>query len=215
MSIEKIFCEAIDQLEKVVNIFPFEDKEKYRQWLNQQFYLVQNSTRYLALAASHVGVAERQDFREWVHHLSEEMDHDLLILNDLKKLGNPHSDVIDPITRAMIATQYSDITKFGPNALLGYALLLEGLSCRVCKSTADRVEGAHGMRTATYLRLHAEVDLDHFPEGMKKVAKLNQDQIQIVQMNLESSLALYTAEFNYILNCKPSKVRYIEHQMQV
>lgn len=198
MSLEKAFSQAIDLLEERVDRFPFEDIDMYCRWMNQQFYLVQNSTRYLALSASKVSATERKEFREWVHHLEEELDHDVLILNDLKRLGRPHSDPIDPITRAMISSQYSDIEKYGANALLGYALMLEGLSCRVCARIAERVESAHGPRTASYLRLHAEVDQDHFPEGLKKITTLNSEQQNIVRMNLDTMLALYVSEFDFI-----------------
>ena len=187
------FEEKINQIEKQILAYPFENKEMYCRWLNQQYFLVENSTRYLALSASKVDTKDRAEFKSWVHHLSEELDHDALVLHDLKKLNYQFDDTLNPFTRAIVSTQYYDIEKNGPNALLGYALMLEGLSCRVCQILADRVEKVFGRGTATYLRLHATVDLEHFPEGMKKIASLDTTQELIVLRNLETMSALYSA----------------------
>jgi hypothetical protein len=190
--LEALFQSKIDSLEELILSYPFEDKTKYCEWLSQQYYLVENSTRYLALSASQVKTSNREEFRDWVHHLSEELDHDILILKDLQKLEYHVRDQIFPVTRAIVATQYYDIQNYGPNALLGYALMLEGLSCRVCETLANRVEAAHGKGTATYLRLHANVDMEHFPEGIKKIHSLDGEQAKIVAMNLNTMSVLYT-----------------------
>ena len=210
--LKNLFFIAIDALEKKFEAFPLEDKEIYRRWMNQQFYLVQNSTRYLALSASKVSPSESKEFREWVGHLSEELDHDQLILHDLKKMGTPHSDRMAPITRALIYTQYQDIIENGPNALLGYALMLEGLSCKICGKLADRVESSHGKGTATYLRFHAKVDAEHFPEGLKKVAELSVEQAKIVANNLEVMFSLYSEQLNSFVD--KSRVRLINYEYE-
>ena len=86
-SFEQSFEQNIGELVKLIDRYPFEDKMAYCGWLNQQYLLVQNSTRYLALAASTVKVDQSDEFRWWAHHLSEELDHDKTLFNDMKALG--------------------------------------------------------------------------------------------------------------------------------
>lgn len=198
-NLEVLFQKRIDVLEEKILSYPFENKEMYCKWLSQQFYLVENSTRYLALSASKIATQAREEFSDWAHHLNEELDHDALVLKDLKKLNYEQRDPILPITRAIVATQYYDIERYGANALLGYALMLEGLSCRVCEVLANRVEAAHGKGSAVYLRLHASVDQEHFPEGLAKIRTLPESQAQIVAMNLETMFELYVGMLESLL----------------
>jgi hypothetical protein len=197
-SLEALFEKRIAEITGQILAYPIEDRESYCRFLNQQYYLVQNSTRYLALSASKIGPTQRKEFREWAHHLSEELDHDMLVLADLKRLDYEPRDEMSPYARALIGYQYDSIETKGHNAILGYALLLEGLSCHVCKKLADRVEVVMGKGAATYLRLHADVDLEHFPEGMKKIRELNAEQTEIVRDNLEVSAALYSSLLNWL-----------------
>jgi hypothetical protein len=190
----KLFDHCISQIEKQILIYPFEDRDMYCLWMSQQYFLVENSTRYLSLSASKVPTQEKEEFRDWVHHLSEELDHDLLVLKDLEKMSYSMDQVeMNPYTRAIVSTQYYDIETNGPNALLGYALMLEGLSCKVCSVLAERIDTAFGKGKTSYLRLHASVDLEHFPEGMKKISQLNEKQTLIVQRNLVTMTALYSS----------------------
>jgi len=204
--LENLFESVIDKLEQQLDAYPFEVKDKYAQWMNQQFYLVQNSTRYLSLSASKVGLNERKEFREWVHHLEEELDHDILVANDLKKMGLKPTAPMDPYIRSIIATQYYDIENYGANALLGYALMLEGLSCRVCTKLADRVESSLGKGMTSYLRFHAKVDEEHYPEGIEKIKTLSVDQQEIVEKNLLTMFALYSSELEYLAASKAKPV---------
>lgn len=190
MNIKGIFDSRIEELAKAIDVFPWEEKNLYCQWMNQQFYLVQNSSRYLALAASLVKVEDSKEFHWWIHHLKEELDHDKTLLRDLRELGRDKLDPIFPEIRAIVGAQYYDLQKYGPDALLGYALMLEGLSVRCCSRVADRVEKAHGGK-ATYLRLHANVDQDHYAEGTARIANISPERQQIVIQNLEMMFALY------------------------
>ena len=111
----------LDQISSVIDKFPFENKAAYCSFMNQQYYLVRNSTRYLALAASMVDLDKSEEFRWWSHHLAEETDHDKTLLKDMRALGHDLLEEILPETRALLGAQYFDIQKNGPDALLGYA----------------------------------------------------------------------------------------------
>lgn len=202
-NLENLFEGVLDELTEMALAFPVEDKEKYCQLLSQKYYLVRNSTRYLALSASKVDVNDRAGFRYWTEHLTEELDHDQLILKDLKKLGHTDIHEMDPMVRAMILAQYQDIENNGANAILGYALMLEGLSCRVCNTLAERVEAVHGRGTTTYLRLHASVDEDHYPEGIEHIKKLDIKEQQIIAENLMMMKTLYISAIRNIVENSP------------
>lgn len=190
MKMKKIFDDKILQVAKMIDSMNFENKQEYCRWMNQQYYLVQNSSRYLALAASRVPVGESSDFRGWAHHLNEEIDHDLCLITDMKSLGWTHLEPIYPEVRAIIAAQYYDLEVKGPDSLYGYALLLEGLSVLKCADLYKKVEQAHGKK-ATFLRLHATVDQDHYPEGIAKVESLSSEKQTVVLDNLSMMSSLY------------------------
>jgi hypothetical protein len=113
------------------------------------------------------------------------------LLKDMLTQGYEPQDEPMPEVRALIGSQYYDIQKNGPDALLGYALLLEGLSCRQCNKVTERVEKVHGGRS-TYLRLHGKVDEDHYPQGLKRVEAMPADRQKVVLDNLHMSAKLYT-----------------------
>lgn len=201
-TVSEWFNYYIDEISKIIDSYPFEDRGAYGRWLNQQFYLVQNSTRYLALAASLVDVNDSAEFRWWTHHLKEEVDHDKTVLADMKSIGYESKDEPLPETRALIGSQYFDIQKNGPDTLLGYALLLEGLSCKRCMPVAKRVEKAHGKKSV-YLRLHGEVDQDHYPQGLKRVESMPPERQKTVLDNLHMSARLYI----HLLNSLAERAR--------
>lgn len=190
MSVRKIFDAKIDEIAKSIDELCWENKDAYCQWLNQQYYLVQNSTRYLAMAASLVSLNDHEEFRWWAHHLREELDHDKTLLRDMKVLGWTDLQPVCPEVRAMVGAQYYDLQKNGQDALLGYALMLEGLSVKRCTVIAERVEKAHGKK-ATYLRLHADVDQGHYPEGIARVEQLSPERQATIVENLEMMGSLY------------------------
>lgn len=199
INLEQEFNVRINELSKKILDYPFDNKMMYCRWLNQQFYLIQNTTRYLALSASKVNVNEPKVFEEWAHHLDEEMNHDLFITRDLKFMGYTEYEPMKPITRAIIATQYHDIEQYGPNGLLGYAHLLEGISCIICAPIADLVEKKYGKRSGTYLRLHASVDIEHFADGKEKIYSLPQEEAEVVFKNLDTMFPLYCTMLDELL----------------
>lgn len=185
-----VIKQCIQQLCQQFDQFPFHEKNAYCYWLNQHYYLIQNTTRYLAFAASQVPVEDRQGFRWWAKHLSEEMDHDALITADLKKLDYGTLKPMLPAGRAFVLAQYQDIQNNGPEALLGYATLFEGLSFQRSGQIRDQVEKLYGAKS-TFLRLHAEVDAEHSQDGLDMIEKLAPAKREIAENNAEMSYHMY------------------------
>jgi hypothetical protein len=205
MDIAAAFQQEIQQISDLLKTFPFEDRAVCGRWLNQQFYLVQNSSRYLALSAARVKVGDRGEFNWWAHHLKEETDHDRTLLRDMQALGHDPVDPMLPETQALIAFQYHGITEHGGDALLGYALLLEGLSCRDCLPVAERIERALGIKSS-YLHLHGTVDLEHYPQGIQRLTNFAPPRKSVILNSLRVSAALYVHLLN-TLNVRSTTVR--------
>lgn len=185
------FDQRIESLEKTLLEMPWEYREFYAWWANQQYFLIQHTTRYLTLCASKTDLDASAEFRWWSHHLSEEMGHDIVLLKDLEKLGHKFINEPLPEVRAIIAAQYYEIEKYGPDAQLGWALMLEGLSVRVCDIMAERIEKSIGEGMTKYLRMHGKADGDHYPEGISRIENLSDHRKSIILRNLEMSASLY------------------------
>lgn len=187
---ESFFKFHISKIVELTKNLDFENKAYYVDFLSQQFHLIQNSTRYIALAAANTPVECHDDFNRWAHHLSEELDHDKGILLDLKKLG-----ILQPLpalteTKAMINNQYYAIEKKGADSLFGYALMLEGLSLQCCGPINTRVKSAHGYES-TYLKMHSTADEKHFPAGIKYIETISSSRKEIIKENVEIMSQLY------------------------
>lgn len=197
--IKSKFEKQITKLNKLLDIYPFENKDAYCDWMNQQYYLIQNSTRYLALALSLIQPENSSEFKWWCKHLNEEMDHDKSILRDLKILNYVELKPLTPEMRAVISAQYEDLRKNGPDALLGYILFLEGASSTKCSRLAERIESAHGGKS-TYMRLHADADLEHFNQGIERILSFPSNRQDIIIQNLEMMSYLYLSFFENLLS---------------
>lgn len=149
--------------------FNFEDLNHYAAWGAQHHRLIQNTPHLLHLCTANVHVQDTQLFDEFEHHLYEEKKHDILILNDFKKLG---FNLLDHKASAPAATiidlQHYYINKYGPLVFLGYALLLEGLAYRVGAELSERIAKAHGKRSV-FLDIHVQSDDKHYPDGLNRV----------------------------------------------
>ncbi|MGB1008841.1 MAG: iron-containing redox enzyme family protein [Thiolinea sp.] len=184
------FMHEINRLSHLIDKYPFENPEAYGYYLNQQYFLIRYTTRLIALSASMVETGNTREFQWWAEHLQEEMDHDQLILTDMAEIGYQYSDDCEPILRGLSLALFEDIRRHGQDAILGYALMLEGLSMKRCGILAERVKAAYGTGYS-YLNVHGIADEEHFPEGIQRLETLPQERKKIVLENLYMSSALY------------------------
>ena len=189
-SIYNTFMQEINSIIELYDAYPFENKGAYGCYLNQQYFLIRYSTRLLALSASMINTTESNEFRWWVKHLQEEIDHDLTILNDMSAIGYTFSDECEPVVRGLSLALFEDIRRHGQDALLGYALMLEGFSMKRCAILADRIKKAYGTGFS-YLKLHAVADEKHFPQGIARIDSFPTHRKQIILDNLHMSAHLY------------------------
>jgi hypothetical protein len=185
------FEEHIDRVGKAMEQFPLEDAEMYATWLAQTYCLVRHSTRLLTIAASNAPLGKRDLHYDMIHHLKGELHHDQIALNDLKGLGYEPSQFPELVaTSALYQTQYYWLEHEDVSSLMGYALLLEGLASKYGSMLLERTKG-HGKKATAFLRLHCEVDLVHYADGLKSLAQYEDHEHPAIVRNLEQSCRLY------------------------
>lgn len=188
--IEQKFAEKVKEISALLDRYPFENAKATHRYLSQQYYLIQNSTRYEAIGASLLPLEAKEEFKQRMIHLADEFNHDDLIIEDLKHLGYNQLEVMYPQTRALVGSIYYELQKYGSDALFGISLLLEGLSVQQCAKVGKRLFRAFDI-DSQYLKIHDEADAVHYPETMAMVKKYSPERQKVILNNLEQSYVLY------------------------
>lgn len=192
MKLEQKFQAEVDALKPTLMEFPWENKQVYGAWLRQTVGLVRHTTRFICLAAANTPMEEREAHYEWIHHLKGELNHDLVALKDLENLKLTEASI--PLmwpAEQIVQNQYYWLQNHNPSSLLGYALLLEGLACHVAPGILEKMAPHYSKSETAFLRLHANVDQDHYAEGLEFLAKIAPDTRQLIEENLVQSARLY------------------------
>ncbi len=188
--LRQAFEKKITELSEMLDDYPFEDAKACHRYLSQQYYIIQNATRYEAIGASLLPLDYKDEFRHRILHLTGEFNHDDLIIEDLKLLGFNNLEKIHPATRALVSCIYYELAENGPDALFGISLLLEGLSTRQCDKVAKRMQKVFKF-SPQYLDVHHEADAEHYPDTMKMVQSFAPERQEVILSNLELSSFLY------------------------
>lgn len=186
-----LFEEQVAKVGQVLESFPFHDKETYASWLTQTYYLVRHSTRFLTLAAAYAPLEDRDLHYDMIHHLKGELHHDQVAYNDIKALGFKPEDFPELLETSMLyQTQYYWLEHYPVSSVIGYALLLEGIARKYGPLMIDGTK-EHGKKTTAFIRLHAEVDIEHYADGLKSLEKIPTEEHPWIIQNLMQSTHLY------------------------
>ncbi len=179
-------------VEKAVDEFPWGEKSSYCQFLAQTYYYVSHSTRMLAVAAGQLNLEDEFLHHRLLDHAREEKSHQLLAKHDLEQLGQVIASFPElPTTNAFYEPQFYKILYKDSTALFGYIIMLEGLAVRKGAAIYRTAAAAFGDKAATFLKVHAEEDVDHLEKAFKYVAKFSDKQIELVGQNLQQSCSSY------------------------
>lgn len=171
MKLSELLDQEVTKLSEDFRKFNFEDLNHYAAWAGQHHRLIQSTPHLLHLCTANVDVTDTELFDEFEHHLEEEKKHDLLLLNDFKRLGFNLLDYeASPPAIAIIDLQHYYINKYGPLVFLGYALLLEGLAYKIGADLSKRVTSTH-KKKSVFLDLHVQSDETHYPDGLERIDK--------------------------------------------
>lgn len=192
MVYEKMLA-AIDDIAETAHKFPWEDINHYANWLAQSFFYVQWTTRQLALASARSKPLV-EDSLHWrfIEEAKEEKRHEMLALQDLKNLGfSPEQFQELPHTSFFYQTLSYLIENVHPITILGYSLTLEGFAAKRLAEIYPRVKKAHPEKTITFLKLHCEVDVDHFDNALPYLKSCSAEHLPLVARGIEQCRAIY------------------------
>jgi pyrroloquinoline quinone (PQQ) biosynthesis protein C len=182
------------EIDRAVEAFPWHQRRAYADWLAQTYYYVRHSTRLLAAAAARFqhderGYALHQRFGK---HIGEEDRHELLALHDIKALGSSLDEFEErDVTRMFYEPQYYKVEHQDPLALFGYILPLEAVAVSKGGWVLARTDELYGRAAGTFLRVHAEDDVEHLDRAFAALSDITAQQQAIVACNLRQSTSAY------------------------
>lgn len=202
MAIEEIYEEALK--------FPWENENIYANWLAQSFFYVQWTTRQLALAsAKSKPIVEDLYHWRFIEEAKEEKKHEQLVLHDLKNLGYsidqfkelPHASFFYQTLTYMIENEH-------PISILGYSLTLEGFAALKADKFYPRVKAKYGTEATTFMRLHCELDQDHFQKALPYLQSCPEHLIPYIIKGIEQCKEIYIGILNDVLKFDKQNVNF-------
>jgi hypothetical protein len=192
MAYETEFKTIVDEVGKAFADYPWESKAAYKSWCAQTYFYVRHTMTMITMVAARYGAADPLKFTDTLRHLGEERGHDQLLINDLDHLEDSIENFQESLDTALFyQNQYYMIQNAGPEAHLGYALLLEAMSASYGPDVYRRVTLAHGKQAATFLDVHVIADQSHAEHGFRELASLGPQTAQAVLKNVRQSAHLY------------------------
>src|SRR4051812_18758279 len=111
------------------DLYPWHDPYAYGLYLAQTYFYVCHSTRLLAFSAGIMKTPDTPFHRRFLEHASEEKGHEMMLLNDLAKLGFKITDFTEmPETRMFWEPQFYKIQHNDPLSVMGYIIALEAIA---------------------------------------------------------------------------------------
>ncbi len=180
--------EICAQLERL----PWGDKQFYTNYLAQTHYFVSHSTRLLARCISVVPVEDHQQYDRLVEHLSEEDRHEVLIEQDLKRLGHDIKDFDElALTSAFYQTQFYKIDRTQGKSLYGYILFLEAIASFAGENFVNLLEGQYGQKGCSFVRVHTQEDPEHVEKALAMINSLCPEDQQMIWSNFQETCHIY------------------------
>lgn len=192
INFKNVVADQMERTSKIITQYPWENKFAYATWLAQTFYMVNHSTRLVALAGAHAPLDRNFLHDRFVDHSKEERGHQLVCVSDLKSLGYSLAQIpcLSP-SATMYQVQYYWIQFRGAVSFFGYTLALEALAECFGPEIYKRVSDAHGAQRAKFLKLHSDADVGHLEEAFKSLSKIDESEALLVLENMNLSSDIY------------------------
>lgn len=186
----------MEKLSDIILTYPWEDRWAYANWLAQTFYMVNYSTRLVALAGACCTIEQNDFHHRFIDHSREERGHEKIAISDIKELGFTLDDFPQTYqSAAMYQVQYFWVQHRSPLSFFGYTLALERVATDFGPEILKRIFAAHPAKACKFLKLHVEDDADHTESAYKRMALLTPPEQELVRENMELSCALYRGMF--------------------
>ena len=199
IDLKREFDRVHEEMGQIIDNFPWTDPTAYASWLGQTYYYAEKSTRILALASAHFPLTENKFHARFIDHAREEKGHERLLINDLKGLNKELNQIPElPEMSAFYQCLYYWIEHINPVGIFGWVLCLEGLAVKRGPQLYEKVLKAHGPKATTFLKVHANEDVEHLATAFDLLNSLTEVQKTLILQNFEQCCALYGHVFEKI-----------------
>jgi Iron-containing redox enzyme len=138
-------------------------------------------------------------------HITEELEHDEWLLDDLELIGHERSAVLRrlprPTVASLVGAQYYWIHHYHPVALLGYIHQLECYPPSI--ELIDRLQAGTGYDRAAFRTMiaHAELDPGHGAEldELLDSLELTREQSAVIALSALHTIEMYTRAIEELL----------------
>jgi thiaminase len=185
---------CVHELSAALDRFPWEQRSAYADWLAQTYYYVRHSTRLLAASAARFPFDMRGNalHHRFAAHMAEEHKHELLCTHDLRALETSlEAHPEHASTRMFYEPQYFKIEHQDPIVLFGYILPLEAIAPLQGKRVVEKVTAKFGVKCGSFLKVHAEEDVDHLEKALAMLAEVDEPRKKLIVQNLEQTSYAY------------------------
>jgi hypothetical protein len=183
---------AVDLVHDELVRFPWAHRMAYGNLLAQTYYYVRQVSRVLAAAAARTPIDQPQLHDHFLHNISEEKEHGVLALNDLRDLDLDLSKFPEhALTTAFYETLLYRIDRAGPPVILGYFFVLEGVAGDKGKDIYKIMNDAYQGRALSFALEHVILDAEHFPQSLKLLDGMSDAELEVVRVNVHYAGALY------------------------
>jgi hypothetical protein len=196
LSISKEIDTYADKLGAEILAVNWSAKAQYAIWMAQHYYLVKRTMRYICMAAGLSDPDDDKVYKYWMEHLKEEHHHHKFLEKDAQSIGVRLNEIdVFHSTRQLVDNIFEGMFFSKGIYLFGYAILLEGLSCKIGKDFTQAVTQAHGEKAASFLKLHTIVDdgsSGHYMHGKEFIEQLSLEDQKIVFDALKATYGFYS-----------------------
>ena len=198
-NVRRCYFDSLNELSIKLDSMNWTDKQVYGLWLAQAYYLVRHTTRLLSLCAGYCSLEQQDMHKRLLAHREEEEGHDKIALADLAALGLSLSQLPELVQTAdLIQLQYDQLQTSSATSFFGYILLLEGLAVTRGRQIYRQAAESFGPRTARFLKVHAEDDVDHIEKAIQQVENFTINEQLLAIGNLRQSASIYLTMLNQI-----------------
>lgn len=191
-AVKRIFQDEMNAVQTKFISMNWKDPEFYAEWLAQTYFFVCHSTRIIASAGIRFSIEKNALHNRFLQHASEEKNHEILAIKDLKHLGRDISEFHPlPATQAFYQSQYYWIDQVNPASVYGYFLVLECLAIHCGPEVMQKLKPNHPEKSLNFLRIHVEEDEDHIQEHNQVLDTFNQQETELIIENLKVSAFMY------------------------
>ena len=183
--------QALKGIEHEINNVNWLNRDNYANFLAQSYYFVCHSVPLLCASSARFSENNNTLRNRFISHMSEEQNHQILALRDLKKMGLDISSFKESVaTKMLYEPQYYKINYQNPIYLMGYIIFLEAAATKFGRSILNEIDKTDFATANSFLRVHADEDEEHVEKAIMLINSLpKEDQEAIWDVCLQTGMA--------------------------